>query len=114
VQQPGFHAGLETSTSQLLTGLRELASRAGIPFTTNQVGSMFGLFFTELDSVRCFADVNTCNMEQFKAFFHAMLDAGVYLAPSAFEAGFISSAHDADAIAATLTAAEKAFMTLKG
>jgi glutamate-1-semialdehyde 2,1-aminomutase len=114
VQQPGFHAGLETSTSQLLTGLRELATRAGIPFTTNQVGSMFGLFFTELDSVRCFADVNTCNMEQFKTFFHAMLDAGVYLAPSAFEAGFISSAHDADAIAATLTAAEKAFMTLKG
>jgi glutamate-1-semialdehyde 2,1-aminomutase len=75
---------------------------------------MFGLFFTELDSVRCFADVNTCNMEHFKTFFHAMLDAGVYLAPSAFEAGFISSAHDADAIAATLTAAEKAFMTLKG
>jgi len=112
VQQPGFHAGLETTTAQLLAGLRGLADNAGIPFTTNQVGSMFGLFFTELDSVRCFADVNTCNLGQFQAFFHAMLDAGVYLAPSAFEAGFMSSAHDADAIEATLTAAEQAFRAL--
>ena len=112
VQQPGFHAQLETTTSQLLAGLRELAGNAGIAFTTNQVGSMFGLFFTDLESVTCFADVNTCNLERFQAFFHAMLDAGVYLAPSAFEAGFMSSAHDADAIAATLTAAEKAFSAL--
>ncbi len=113
VQQPGFHAQLETTTSQLLTGLRELADKAGIPFTTNQVGSMFGLFFTDLDSVNCFADVNTCNPGRFQTFFHAMLDAGVYLAPSAYEAGFISSAHDADAITATLTAAEQAFKALQ-
>jgi glutamate-1-semialdehyde 2,1-aminomutase len=113
VQQPGFHAQLETTTSQLLTGLRELADKAGIPFTTNQVGSMFGLFFTDLDSVNCFADVNTCNLGRFQTFFHAMLDAGVYLAPSAYEAGFISSAHDADAITATLTAAEQAFKALQ-
>jgi glutamate-1-semialdehyde 2,1-aminomutase len=73
---------------------------------------MFGLFFTDLDSVTCFADVNTCNLGRFQAFFHAMLDAGVYLAPSAFEAGFMSSAHDAEAIEATLTAAEQAFRAL--
>ena len=113
VQQPGFHAQLETTASQLLAGLRELADTAGIPFTTNQVGSMFGLFFTDLDPVGNFADVNTCDLNRFQTFFHAMLDAGVYLAPSAFEAGFISSAHDADAIAATLTAAEQAFKALK-
>jgi glutamate-1-semialdehyde 2,1-aminomutase len=113
VQQPGFHAQLEATTAQLLAGLRDLADNAGIAFTTNQVGSMFGLFFTDLASVNGFADVNTCNQDRFRAFFHAMLDAGVYLAPSAFEAGFISSAHDADAIAATLTAAEQAFRAIQ-
>ena len=112
VQQPGFHARLDATASQLLAGLTELADKAGIPFTTNQVGSMFGLFFTDLDSVSCFADVNTCDQDRFQRFFHAMLDAGVYLAPSAFEAGFISSAHDEEAIAATLGAAETAFKAL--
>ncbi len=112
VQQPGFHQQLESITSQLLAGLRELAFKAGIGFTTNQVGSMFGLFFTDADSVTCFADVNACNQDQFKAFFHAMLNAGVYLAPSAFETGFVSSSHDDAAIEATLTAAEQAFRVL--
>jgi glutamate-1-semialdehyde 2,1-aminomutase len=73
---------------------------------------MFGLFFTDAPSVCNFADVNACNLERFRSFFHAMLDAGVYLAPSAFEAGFVSAAHDEAAIEATLQAAGQAFSSL--
>jgi glutamate-1-semialdehyde 2,1-aminomutase len=112
VQQPGFHAALAETTARLLDGLRQRAAAAGIGFTTNQVGSMFGLFFTDAPAVRNFADVSACNLERFRRFFHAMLDAGVYLAPSAFEAGFVSSAHDAAAIETTLQAAEQAFQSL--
>jgi glutamate-1-semialdehyde 2,1-aminomutase len=109
VQQPGFHEQLAARTTQLLQGLRERAAAAGVGFTTNQVGSMFGLFFTAAGRVSRFAEVCACDLARFQTFFHAMLDAGVYLAPSAFEAGFVSSAHDDAAIAATLAAAEQAF-----
>ncbi len=112
VQQPGFHEQLEKTTAALLDGLQQRAAAAGIGFTTNQVGSMFGLFFTDAPAVRNFADVNACNVERFRRFFHAMLDAGVYLAPSAFEAGFVSSAHDEAAVEATLQAAAQAFAAL--
>jgi glutamate-1-semialdehyde 2,1-aminomutase len=112
VQQPGFHDRLEKTTAALLEGLRQRAAAAGIGFTTNQVGSMFGLFFTDAPAVRNFADVSACDVERFRRFFHAMLDAGVYLAPSAFEAGFVSSAHDEAAVEATLQAAAQAFAAL--
>jgi len=112
VQQPGFHDRLEKTTATLLDGLQQRAAAAGIGFTTNQVGSMFGLFFTDAPAVRNFADVSACNAERFRRFFHAMLDAGVYLAPSAFEAGFVSSAHDEAAVEATLQAAAQAFAAL--
>ncbi|MFQ5643194.1 MAG: glutamate-1-semialdehyde 2,1-aminomutase [Thiogranum sp.] len=109
VQQPGFYQRLERNTTELLEGLRERAQAAGVPFVTNQVGSMFGLFFSDKETITGFADVQGCDVDRFKAFFHAMLDQGVYLAPSAFEAGFMSSAHDHTAIQATLDAAEQAF-----
>ncbi|UCE77392.1 MAG: glutamate-1-semialdehyde 2,1-aminomutase [Gammaproteobacteria bacterium] len=112
VRAPGFHAHLESTTRQLVDGLREGAAAAGIPLAGNQVGGMFGLFFTDAESVSSFTDVSACDIERFRSFFHAMLDQGVYLAPSAFEAGFVSSAHDAKAIQATLEAAERAFATL--
>ena len=112
VQQPGFHQQLTATTTALLDGLRQRAAAAGIGFVTNQVGSMFGLFFTDAPEVKNFADVSACDQERFRRFFHAMLDAGVYLAPSAFEAGFVSSAHDDTAIAATLEAAGQAFAAL--
>ena len=108
VQQPDFHQRLEQDTGTLLAGLRERAQAAGIAFVTNQVGSMFGLFFSNAEAVTGFADVQRCDLARFKAFFHAMLKEGVYLAPSAFEAGFMSSAHDSVAIQATLDAAERA------
>ncbi len=98
---------LEQRTEQLADGLRKLAGSAGIPVCVNQVCGMFGLFFTA-GAVSEFDHVANANIDQFNRFFHAMLEEGVYLAPSAFEAGFISTAHSSDIIDATLTAAEKA------
>jgi glutamate-1-semialdehyde 2,1-aminomutase len=112
VQQAGFHDRLERTTARLLNGLKERAQAANVPLTTNQVGSMFGIFFTQAESVSRFADVSACDLPRFQRFFHAMLERGVYLAPSAFEAGFVSSAHDDDAIQETLDAAEQAFASL--
>ena len=87
---------------------------AGIPLTTNQVGGMFGLFFTEADQVTNYAQATACNQDQFRAFFHAMLERGVYLAPSAFEAGFVSAAHSEADIDATLAAAKEVLASLGG
>jgi glutamate-1-semialdehyde 2,1-aminomutase len=106
---PGFHTRLEASTDRLVDGLRQAATRAGIPLATNHVCGMFGFFFTDADRVTSYADATACDVERFKRFFHGMLDEGVYLAPSAFEAGFISAAHtDAD-IDATVAAAGRVF-----
>ncbi len=108
----GFHEALTEKTAALLQGLKEKAEIAGIPFTTSQVGGMFGLFFTEQQNVDCFAKVMACDTDRYAKFFHGMLDNGVYLAPSAFEAGFISIAHGQAELDATLKAAEKAFARL--
>jgi len=107
VSAPGFHDGLSAKASALCEGLEQRASAAGIPLTTNQVGGMFGIFFTNEPQVSNFAQVTQCNVTRFQKFFHAMLDEGVYLAPSAYEAGFVSSAHTDAEINATLAAAEK-------
>ncbi len=112
ISQPGFYDSLQAMTGKLLDGLRQRAAAAGVPFTTSQVGAMFGLFFTDAPQVTRFSEATACDAEAFKRFFHQMLDEGIYLAPSAFEAGFVSSAHtDAD-IEATWQAAEKAFASL--
>ncbi len=113
ISAPGFYDTLEAKTTRLVQGLQERADAAGIPFTTSQVGAMFGLFFTDAEKVTSFAQATQCDVEAFKRFFHAMLDEGVYLAPSAYEAGFVSSAHSDDDLDATLQAAEKAFAALK-
>lgn len=110
--QPGFHEQLEANLGELLKGLQARADAAGIPFTTAQVGAMFGIFFTDNKTISSYEEVMTCNVERFKDFFHLMLEEGVYLAPSAFEAGFISAAHGAAEIQATLDAAERAFAKL--
>ncbi len=112
LSQPGFHDRLSSYTSQMLSGLQERADAAGIPFTTNQAGGMFGLFFTDARQVTTFDEVMACDVDRFKRFFHAMLAGGVYLAPSAFEAGFTSIAHGDKELELTLNAAEKAFATL--
>lgn len=112
IQKPGFYESLTQHTQQMLSGLTERAKAAGIPFTTNQVGGMFGCFFTTETSVTQFDQVMACNVEQFRRYFHLMLDNNVYLAPSAFEAGFVSAAHGELEIGTTLNAAEKAFNAL--
>ncbi len=109
ITEPGFHEQLSQRVTRLLSGLQERADAAGIPFTTSQAGAMFGLFFTDQERVERFDQVMRCDSERFGRFFHAMLEEGVYLAPSAFEAGFISSAHSDADIDETLVAAEKAF-----
>ncbi|WP_341938062.1 glutamate-1-semialdehyde 2,1-aminomutase [Marinimicrobium sp. C2-29] len=105
----GLYETLEKHTLQLTQGLQTLADEAGVPMTTNSRGSMFGLFFTDEPQVTRFDQVMACDSERFNRFFHGMLERGVYLAPAAFEAGFVSAAHtDAD-IDQTLSAARELF-----
>jgi glutamate-1-semialdehyde 2,1-aminomutase len=112
LSRPGFHQRLATATARLVEGLAAAAGRAGIAFTTNHVCGMFGLFFTNDAPVRTYRQVIACDVARFRRFFHRMLDAGVYLAPSAFEAGFVSAAHGDAEIAATIDAADRAFAAI--
>ncbi|MGV6807914.1 MAG: glutamate-1-semialdehyde 2,1-aminomutase [bacterium] len=112
VTQPGFHDPLFDRVSRLMSGLQSLADDAGIPFTTNAVGTMFGLFFTDESTVSNYQQVMACDNERFNRFFHGMLDRGIYLAPASYEAGFMSAAHSDDDIAATLDAAKQVFAAL--
>jgi glutamate-1-semialdehyde 2,1-aminomutase len=106
IAQPGFYEALTAKTEKLTSGLKARAHQAGIALTTNNVGGMFGLFFSAEPHVTTFAHVMQCDQALFKRFFHAMLDAGVYLAPSAFEAGFVSAAHSDGDLDKTLDSAE--------
>ena len=105
----GVFEQLCARTTRLLHGLRAAATRVGLPFTTAQAGSMFGLFFTSEQTVSSYAQATACDVARFRRFFHAMLERGVYLAPSAFEAGFMSTAHTDQHIEQTIAAAEQAF-----
>ena len=113
VSQPGFAAQVEKTTCALIDGLVAEAARARVPFAAQSVGSMFGLYF-RAQVPTSFAEVMTSDRERFNAFFHAMLERGVYLAPSAFEAGFVSSAHGPVEIEATLAAAREALRAIAG
>lgn len=112
LEAPGVYAQLCARTEQLVKGLQKLADEAGIPFTTNHVGSMFGFFFTEEPKVTNFKQVMACNIPRFNQFFHGMLERGVYLAPASYEAGFMSLAHTEADIEQTLTTAREAFSAL--
>ncbi|WP_022961292.1 glutamate-1-semialdehyde 2,1-aminomutase [Halopseudomonas pelagia] len=112
ISRPGFHDELTDYTSRLLAGLQERADAASVPFVTTQAGGMFGLYFSGADDIVTFDDVMASDVERFKGFFHGMLNNGVYLAPSAFEAGFTSIAHGEAELKLTLNAAEKAFSAL--
>jgi len=113
IAQPGFYEKLTAKTEQLTNGLIACAANAGIALTTNSVGGMFGLFFSPEPKITSFAQVMQCDQQLFKRFFHAMLDQGVYLAPSAFEAGFVSAAHSEQDLDATLTIAQNIFYQLR-
>jgi glutamate-1-semialdehyde 2,1-aminomutase len=112
ISQAGVYEQLTTYASKLLAGLQQRADAAGVPFLTSQVGAMFGLFFTDQPQVTCFTETMACDAQKFGRFFHLMLAEGVYLAPSAFEAGFVSTAHGEQELQHTLDAAERAFAAL--
>jgi len=113
ITQPGFYDAVFKKTDQLISGLKKAAARHEIPFTTNHVGSMFGFFFTEEKQVTNYQQVMACDTERFNKFFHGMLEAGIYLAPASYEAGFMSAAHSSEDIEYTLSAADKVFASLK-
>jgi len=112
ISTPDFFAALNTKVNTLVNGIVAKARAAGIPMTSNIVGGMFGLFFTDADKVSNFEQVTKCDVERFNKFFHGMLNQGVYLAPSAYEAGFVSSAHTDTDIQNSILAAEKVLGTL--
>ncbi len=112
IQEPGFYENLTEKAAKLMAGLQAAADENNIPFTTNQVGGMFGFFFSEEKDISRFAQVVKGDMERFKKFYHGMLEEGVYLAPSAFEAGFISSQHTDEDIENTIQAARKVMASL--
>jgi glutamate-1-semialdehyde 2,1-aminomutase len=109
VSVPGFFTRLADQTEYLVQGLLGRAARAGIPLASNRVGGMFGLFFTSEPRVERFSQVMRTDQDRFRRFFHDMLKHGVYLAPSAFEAGFVSAAHSEQIIGQTFAAAEDVF-----
>ena len=112
IEAPGFHDRLAAVTKSLTDGLAAAARRAGVPFAAQSVGGMFGLYFAPAIP-DTYDAVMACDKDRFNRFFHAMLDAGVYFAPSAFEAGFVSAAHSAADIAATVAHADKAFAAIR-
>jgi glutamate-1-semialdehyde 2,1-aminomutase len=109
ISAPGFYEQLNLKTERLVNGLQSVSEQAGVPMAFSRVGGMFGLFFTTQAQVTTFAQVMKCDVETFKVFFHRMLEAGVYFAPSAFEAGFVSSAHTDQDIDDTINAAATVF-----
>ncbi|MFS0755009.1 glutamate-1-semialdehyde 2,1-aminomutase [Noviherbaspirillum sp. 1P10PC] len=111
IQAPGFYEALSAQTARLVAGMTEAARAAGVAFCGDSVGGMFGIYFAQAVP-RSYAEMMKCDKSAFNAFFHAMLDAGVYLAPSAFEAGFLSAQHDDAVVDATLEAARTAFAAI--
>ena len=112
ISRDGFFEELTARTTRLVSGLQQMADQAGVPLLTTQVGGMFGMFFTDADRIVNFAEAGSCDVDAFKAFYHLMLERGVYLAPSAFEVGFVSSAHNDEHIATTIAAARESFNRL--
>jgi glutamate-1-semialdehyde 2,1-aminomutase len=112
VQAPGFYDRLSTMTQRLIDGLALAAKEHGIAFSAQHVGGMFGLYFSDAPP-QSYAEAMQCDKDTFNRFFHAMLDEGIYLAPSAFEAGFVSAAHSGADIDQTIAAARKVFAALK-
>jgi glutamate-1-semialdehyde 2,1-aminomutase len=113
IRKPGVYDVLTAKTTQLIEGLAAAAKEVGIPLATTQVGGMFGVFFSKEAHITNYHQATQCDIEAFKRFFHLMLDQGVYLAPSAYEAGFLSIAHSDEDLAYTIAAAKKAFIQLK-
>ncbi|WP_417764360.1 glutamate-1-semialdehyde 2,1-aminomutase [Shewanella chilikensis] len=113
LSEPGLYEELAAKTKRIAEGFKAAADKHGIPMAINYVGGMFGFFFTDEEKITGFEQVTKCNMEQFRAFYHGMLNEGIYLAPSAFEAGFLSMAHGEQELQATLDAADRVLARMK-
>jgi glutamate-1-semialdehyde 2,1-aminomutase len=109
LSERGFHDQLHRKTKQLVDGLLDAAKKNNVPLTANYIAGMFGLFFSEEENITTFSQVTACNQDHFNTFFHGMLKHGVYLAPSSYEAGFISAAHTEEDIEKTIEIANKVF-----
>ncbi len=112
LERPGFYTTLAERTRQLTDGLAERARDAGVPLSVEAAGGMFGFVFSDDGPIRRFSQVAAADTDMFRRFFHGMLDANVYFAPSAYEAGFVSDAHGEDEISETLDKAEQVFIAL--
>ena len=112
ISAPGFYDSLGENTKQFAEDLKSRANKMNIPLSVNYAGGMFGVFFTDEDKVTSFEQVTSCNLEMFKQFFQMMIDHGVYMAPSSYEAGFVSAAHTKEDFDATLNKASVAFESL--
>ncbi len=113
ISRKDFYPPLFDKTEKLVKGLKSAADEAGVPFTTNHVGTMWGGFFTGDDSITNYQQVMSCNIPRFNAFFHSMLEEGIYLAPASYEAAFMSAAHSNEDIEQTIAAAGTVFRNLK-
>jgi glutamate-1-semialdehyde 2,1-aminomutase len=109
IEKEGLYDQLTNATQTLAEGFKKLANKHGIPMSVNHAGSMFGLFFTNVERVTNYQQATSCNTEQFNLFYHGMLENGVYLAPASYEAGFVSAAHSDEIIQQTLVIADKVF-----
>lgn len=112
IQAPGFFDSLSARTAKLMREMQLLASEYNIPLCVSHIGAMFGFAFSDKDRLRSFEDISAADMERFKSFYHHALDRGIYFAPSAYEAGFVSSEHGEEEVELTLTACEEIFKTL--
>ena len=112
ISQDGFYDELAAKVEHLVNGIMTAAKDANIPMTENHIGGMFGFFFTDIPHVVNFAQTSACNIERFKKFYNGMLKEGIYLAPSAYEAGFVSAAHTDEDLEKTIEAAARVFATL--
>jgi glutamate-1-semialdehyde 2,1-aminomutase len=113
LEKPGVYETLHNNTQYLLQNLKQIANEAGIPFLTQSMGSLFGIFFSEHSQIRNYQEVTSCNNKHYVQFFHQMLNAGVYFAPSAFECAYLSTAHEKSVLDYTLEAAQKVWQTWK-
>ena len=112
ISRAGFYEDLIAKTTKFVTDMKTVARKNNIALSSNQAGAMFGLFFSDIDGIKSFSEVTQCNIERFNIFFHAMLDAGVNIAPSAYETGFVSSAHTEADLQQTVDIADKIFASL--
>ena len=112
IQRDGLYEQLSSTTKTIAEGIKAIALSKGIPMTINYAGSMFGLFFTDVEQVTNYQQAINCDTQMFNHFYHAMLDEGVYMAPASYEAGFVSAAHDQEIVDETLRIAEKVLQKL--